>query len=137
MKNIILIITIILIPFINITSQSDENILGKKIIGKWMMIKVIEMSKDVTGKHNPENNRWIKFMPDSEETKETFESGKGVDTENTGKWILNENELFIDSDAGEDDDSYWEITFDGDKMFWKGKRFEFNKRFEIVHERVE
>jgi len=96
------------------------------------------MSKDVTEEHNPGNNRWIKFMPDSaEEMKGIFESGRGEDKENTGKWVINENELFIDSDAGQNDDSYWEISFDADKMYWKGRRFEFNKRFEIVHEKVE
>ena len=63
--------------------------------------------------------------------------GRGDEKDNTGKWVLNGNELFIDSNAGEDDDSYWETTFEGNKMFWKGKRFEFNRRFEIVHERVE
>ena len=138
MKNIIPVIIIVIFPFTIIYSQSDENTLSKNIIGKWKMIKVMEMSKDVTGQHNSENNRWIRFVPDSlAELKGTFESGRGDEKDNTGKWVLNGNELFIDSNAGEDDDSYWETTFEGNKMFWKGKRFEFNRRFEIVHERVE
>jgi hypothetical protein len=71
-------------------------------------------------------------------TEGSFVSGRGDYRENTGKWIINEKEkeLFIDSDAGEDDDSYWEISIDNDKMFWKGKKFEFNKRFEIVHRKI-
>ena len=137
MKNFILTIINIIVPFAVIFSQSDENTLSKEIIGKWKMIKVREMSKDVTEQHNPENNRWIRFMPDSvAEVKGTFESGRGDSTENTGKWILDGDELFIDSDAGQDDDSYWGVTFKNDKMFWMGRRFEFNKRFEIAHERV-
>jgi hypothetical protein len=98
------------------------------------MIKVLELSKDVTAKHNPDNSRWVSFQKDS-----TFESGAGEKTDNTGKWIIDENEkeLYLDSDAGEDDNSYWEVTFDANIMHWKGGRFEFNKRFEIVHQRIE
>ena len=65
MKNIIPVIIIVIFPFTIIYSQSDENTLSKNIIGKWKMIKVMEMSKDVTGQHNSENNRWIRFVPDS------------------------------------------------------------------------
>ena len=138
MKNYVLTTILIIVPFTIIYSQSDENTLSKKIIGKWIMTKVMEMSKDVTEQHNPERNRWICFMPDSIEViKGTFESGRGDSTENKGKWVLNKDEIFIDSDAGEDDDSYWEVTFKDDKMFWKGRRFDFNKRFEIIHQKVE
>lgn len=133
MKKIIFFITIA-IPFTFIFSQDIDH----NIIGKWKMVKVVEMSKDVTEQHNPEDNRWINFMPDSTgETRGTFRSGKGEILENTGKWVIDGKELFIDSDAGEDDDSYWEITFDNNKMYWKGRKFEFNKRFKIVHRRIE
>jgi len=102
------------------------------------MTKVLELSEDVTDKHNPDNNRWIRFSNDTEtENGGTFESGSGDKTENTGKWFITKDELFLDSDAGEDDDSYWQITIHKDKMHWKGKRFDFNKRFEIFHERIE
>ena len=111
-------------------SQSDS--LNKLIIGKWKMIKVVELSKDVTEKHNPDNNRWISFKEDS-----TFESGAGEKKDNTGRWSIDNKELFLDSDAGENDDSYWEVKFDGNIMDWQGKRFEFNKRFEIIHEKIE
>jgi len=43
----------------------------------------------------------------------------------------------LDSDAGENDDSYWSVTIDENIMRWKGRKFEFNKRFEIEHSRVE
>ncbi len=115
-------------------AYSQNNNLSKSIIGKWKMVKVLELSEDVTVKHNPGNDRWISFKEDS-----TFESGTGEKRENTGRWSIDEKEkeLFIDSDAGKDDDSYWEVKFDGNIMQWKGRRFEFNKRFEIVHEKVE
>ena len=68
----------------------------------------------------------------------TFKSGTGEETENTGKWYFNEkiNELHLDSDIGEEDDSYWEVSFTVDTMFWKGRKFEFNKRFEIIQKRA-
>jgi hypothetical protein len=136
-KKIIFLISIV-IPFIVIFSQDTDSGLSKKIEGKWEMIKVMELSEDVTESHNPDNDRWIHFKSNSAvDTEGTFVSGKGENNENTGKWIIDKKELFIDSDAGEDDDSYWEISIDNDKMYWKGQRFEFNKRFEIVHRRVE
>ena len=121
----------ILISF-NLYSQSDS--LPELIIGKWKMTKVLELSKDVTEQHNPDNSRWIQFNKDS-----TFESGTGENSENTGRWTIDEKqkELFIDSDAGEDDDSYWKVEFDNEVMYWKGQRFDFNKRFEIYHTRIE
>jgi len=124
---------ILLIAFSYGNSQ-DESSLSKSIIGKWKMVKVLEISEDVTEKHNPDNSRWIIFKEDS-----SFESGSAEKKENTGRWNINETkkELYLDSDAGEDDDSYWEVSFNNNLMDWKGRRFEFNKRFEIVHEKVE
>lgn len=130
---IILLVSIACIPFC-----SRKNSISERIIGKWKMTKVLELTEDVTEKHNPDNNRWIRFINDPEtENGGTFESGSGDKTENTGKWFINKDELFIDSDAGEEDDSYWQIKIDEDEMYWKGKRFDFNKRFEIFHERIE
>ena len=112
----------------------------KQIPGKWKMDKVMEESEDVTQIHNPDNNRWIRFEKQSDIVNGgLFESGSWDKTENTGKWYYDEkeNEMYLDSDAGEDDDSYWSITIKNDTMKWKGRRFEFNKRFEILHTRVE
>ena len=116
-------------------SCSSGNDIKKEIIGKWKMTKVKELSEDVTQRHNPDNDRWIRFKEDGE----TFESGKGNTKENRGKWSYNEkeNELYLDSDAGEDDDSYWSVTIIKDTMVWKGRKFEFNKRFEIEYSRDE
>lgn len=102
------------------------------------MTKVLDRSVDVTKKHNPENNRWIRFIKD-EKVKNggIFESGQDDKKENTGRWSINGFEIFIDSDAGDDDDSYWQVIIDGDKMHWIGQRFDFNKRFEIFYKKTD
>jgi hypothetical protein len=112
---------------------------GKKISCKWFMVKVLELSKNVTASHNPKNNRWISFKADKNFSFQgSFESGTGEERENTGKWFYDEKtkEFFLDSDAGEDDDSYWEVSFNADSMNWKGRKFEFNKRFEIFYKKA-
>ena len=119
-------------------SCSKDNSLSGRLIGKWKMTVVLELSLDVTSKHNPDNDRWIRLIDDPEiENGGKFESGKGDSTENTGKWFIDKDVLFIDSDAGKDDDSYWQITINDDEMRWKGRKFEFNKRFEIFHKRMD
>ena len=119
--------------------KSDVNV-KENINGKWSMNNVKEVSEDVTQRHNPNNDRWIKFIDNAEiENGGTFESGSGDTKENSGKWFYNEkeNELYLDSDAGEDDDSYWSVTIEGNTMLWKGRKFEFNKRFEIEYTKLE
>lgn len=131
---LLLLISIIFLCHCNFKESVNENILGT-----WKMIKVKELSKDVTERHNPDNDRWISFIEDRNiDGGGIFESGKGDLKENSGKWFYNEkeNELYLDSDAGEDDDSYWSVTIEGSRMIWKGRRFEFNKRFEIEYSRV-
>ena len=115
------------------------NQLREKISGKWKMVKVLELSEDVTASHNPNNERWISFKADPDSlTYGSFKSGTGEKTENTGKWYFNEkiNELHMDNNAGEEDDSYWEVSLNADTMFWRGRKFEFNKRFEIIHKKA-
>jgi hypothetical protein len=132
----VLILSVIIIFALSCSSSSN---FGKKISGKWFMVKVMELSKDVTASHNPNNNRWISFKADKDFSfKGSFESGTGEERENTGKWFYDDKtkEFFLDSDAGEDDDSYWEVSFNADSMYWKGKKFEFNKRFEIFYKKA-
>ena len=120
-------------------SCSSGNNFGKKISGKWFMVKVLEQSEDVTASHNPRNNRWISFKADADIPFEgNFESGTGEERENIGKWFYDDKtkEFFLDSDAGEEDDSYWEVSFNSDSMIWKGRKFEFNKRFEIFYRKA-
>jgi hypothetical protein len=139
MKKDDIFILILIAVFIVTFSCSIEISFSEKISGKWNMVKVLELSEDVTEVHNPNNNRWISFKADTESpTVGSFKSGTGGNTENTGKWFYSEGtkELHLDSDAGEDDDSYWEVSFNADSMSWKGKRFEFNKRFKIVHKKA-
>jgi hypothetical protein len=126
--------------FIVALSCSRQNNFSEKISGKWIMVKVLELSEDVTENHNPGRNRWISFNADKDKPGSgSFESGTGGKMQNTGKWFFNENEkeFFLDSDAGEEDDSYWEVSFNSDSMHWKGRKFEFNKRFEIFYKKSE
>jgi hypothetical protein len=129
----------LIISLIFIYTCSEELSVTEKIIGKWEMIKVKELSEDVTERHNPDKNRWIRFIEDRNiERGGLFESGRDNVKENSGKWFYdkNENELYLDSDAGEDDDSYWSVTVEGNTMLWKGRKFEFNKRFEIEYKKT-
>jgi SpoIID/LytB domain protein len=98
------------------------------------MDKIILDSTDATEEHNPFNERTIMFKDDL-----TFISDGRPYGKNTGKWSIDENtfELFLDSDAGEEDDSYWIIEFKNEnRMIWKGNRSEFTERFKITLSRI-
>jgi hypothetical protein len=140
MKKVCLLILSFLFIISLTVSCSSSNNFDKKISGKWFMVKVLELSEDVTGSHNANNKRWISFNTNPDTSfKGTFESGTGEERGNTGKWFYDKknNEFFLDSDAGEEDDSYWEVSFNADSMYWKGRKFEFNKRFEIFYKKAE
>lgn len=69
-------ILVLLVIVVLSLSCSSENSFNKKISGKWEMIKVLEVSEDVTQNHNPGNNRWISFKADPDfPAGGTFESG--------------------------------------------------------------
>jgi len=131
------VIIIIIFSTIFISSCSDDSSLSGRITGTWKMTKVLDRSEDVTKSHNPEDNRWIRFIKDEKmDNRGIFESGHGNIKENTGKWSINGFELFIDSDAGDSDDSYWQVIIKNDEMHWVGQRFDFNKRFEIFFKKT-
>jgi hypothetical protein len=101
-----------------------------EIIGQWLMYKVIQDGKDVTLEHNPHNERYLTLKSDS-----TFESGGRPYGKNTGKYVFDDedNTLFLDSDAGQEDDSQWKVTFHGDTMYWQGYGSEWAQDFELIH----
>ena len=113
--------------------SSCSPLLSKKIVGTWKMEQVLDLGNDVSSEHNPNQDRWVTFYKDH-----TFKSGGGPFGENTGKWELDENTatLYLDSDAGEDDDSYWVVHINTNDMEWKGTKFDFAKRFTLRHIRV-
>lgn len=102
--------------------------------GRWAMIRVLDQGIDVTAEHNPERDRWIEFQADG-----SFVSDGNPYGRNTGKWKFDpvSKELFLDSDAGEEDDSYWIVRFNDKQMNWQGTRFEFSRRFRIEFRRME
>lgn len=101
--------------------------------GRWNMTAILQNGQDVSEKHNPKNNRWIELKPDG-----AFVSDGDPYGRNTGKWTLDDEqtmELFLDSDVGEGDDSYWTITIMDNKVVLKGARSEFTKQFGMVWEK--
>lgn len=102
------------------------------ITGTWLMSKVVQDGQDVTSDHDPYDERYILIKEDS-----TFESGGRPYGKNTGKYAFNSEDstLFLDSDAGEDDDSQWKVTIEGDTMHWQGYGSEWAEGFELIHVR--
>jgi len=111
------------------TKQSPE----KQLIGKWVMVEVYDGENDVTSKHNPENNRWIKFNRNG-----SFESGGDPHGYNDGNWELDTEKLilFLDSKM-EDDDSEWKISFEENKTIWRGIGTPRQEGFKLIHTKIE
>ncbi|RED99414.1 lipocalin family protein [Marinoscillum furvescens] len=109
------------------TPQNDST-----LYGKWIMYKVLEGGEDVTSTHNPEADRFIIFKPNG-----TFESGGTPYGKNTGKFTFQENNtLYLDSDAGSEDDSYWTWEISGSEMTWTGVGSPRAEQFTIIHRRT-
>lgn len=110
-------------------SQTPE----KQLIGKWTMVKVYNDENDVTNKHNPKNNRWIKFNRNG-----SYESGGDPYGDNDGEWELDSEKLilFLDSKM-EDDDSEWEISFEDNKTIWTGIGTPRQEQFKLIHKKME
>lgn len=94
------------------------------------MDKVLQDGQDVSSEHNPFGERFLVLNTDS-----TFESGGRPYGSNTGTYLYmsEDNTLFLDSDAGPDDDSQWIVSIQGDSMHWQGYGSEWALAFEIVH----
>lgn len=131
MKQIRILFLAILIA--GLLSCSNEPDYEKQLVGKWSMERVYEGENEVTEKHNPKNNRWIKFNRNG-----SFESGGDPHGYNDGEWELDTEKLvlFLDSNT-EDDDSEWKIAFDEDKTIWRGIGTPRQESFKLVHKRVE
>jgi len=121
------ILSTILITVIITGCQSNTE---KEFTGKWFMYKVIQDGADVTSEHDPFDERFLILREDS-----TFESGGRPFGRNTGKYLYNSGDktLFLDSDVGPDDDSYWKVLIRGDTMHWQGYGSEWAEGFELIH----
>ncbi|MDX5429050.1 MAG: hypothetical protein LPK46_11315 [Bacteroidota bacterium] len=97
--------------------------------GKWTMYQVIQDGQDVTSDHDPFKERYLILKDDS-----TFESGGRPYGENSGKYAYSsvDHLLFLDSDAGPEDDSQWKVSLSGDTMHWQGVGSEWAKGFELI-----
>jgi hypothetical protein len=78
----------------------------KELLDTWKMVKVVEKENDITSKLNPNNDRWITFKDEKH-----FESGGTPYRMNTGTYTLDQKSLTLSlfSDAGEGDNSQWQI----------------------------
>ena len=125
MKTLSTLIIILLLSGCSIRSGND-------ITGTWLMHKVMLNGQEVTADHDPHNERFIIMRADS-----TFETGGRPFGKNTGRYVFNPEDhmLFLDSDAGPDDDSQWKVTIEGDTMHWQGYGSEWAVNFELIHTR--
>lgn len=131
MRNLFILYLLLLLI---LTSCQPETSVFDRLIGEWKMEKIIQDSSDVTEEHNPFNERTLIFNSDS-----TFVSDGRPYGKNTGRWNIDESsgELFLDSDAGEGDDSYWLVELENEnKMLWKGTRSDFTERFMLIHKKI-
>lgn len=106
--------------------QSTHVPLDDRLVGTWTMDRILEDGRDVTAQHDPADNRWIRFYGDH-----TFESDGDPYGPNDGEWALDDSTLFLDSAAGDGDDSYWIVQIEDDVMRWSGARSDFTERFVI------
>lgn len=107
----------------------ESSINQDQLIHKWQMGAIHQNGQDVSAWHNPEQNRWIELKADG-----TFVSDGDPYGRNTGKWTFDETtrELYLDSDAGEGDDSYWILARTDGDLLLSGARSEFTQQFSMV-----
>lgn len=110
----------------------ESSITSDQLINKWNMGAIIQNEKDVSAQHNPNHNRWIELQADG-----TFISDGDPYGRNTGKWTFDQKtkELFLDSDVGEGDDSYWIMSSTNNGMILTGTRSAFTRQFSMVWEK--
>ena len=108
--------------------------LADRIVGRWTMERVLERGRDVTETHNPAGDRYVVLRADR-----TFESGGEPYGRNAGRWTLDPgyNELTLDSDLGDADDTSWIVALEGDRMEWAGVGTPTARRFRILSQRAD
>ena len=133
MRALIILVALLLIAQTGCSSPDESASMPQEVnndlLGIWIMGKVYQDSLDVTDEHNPALNRWIALDQEG-----TFESGGAPYGYNSGKWSFSSSsdELYLDSDAGEGDDSYWIVSTADTTMEWQGARSEFTSQFKIL-----
>ena len=128
-KLLIIILAVCSIHMVDIKTASPST----WIIGKWKMVTVLEGNQDITPVLNPDNDRWITFKADG-----TFQSGGGPHGPNKGSYLVDDTDatLYIDSDAGEDDDSNWRIQFREDLLYMRGIGSNRQEMTTVISQRV-
>ncbi len=127
MNKSIILITGLLLTSSLLSCNQPKN----ELVGVWKMANVIQSGQDVSAEHNPNNERMIEFK----ENGRFQTSGRPFGT-NEGAYTYQKNVLFLDSDAGEEDDSYWKVEMIGDSMRWEGTGTAWAEDFVLIHLRV-
>ena len=109
MNRIIISMILTIIAISACTPTSDEPADG--IIGRWKIDKMQQGENDLGPVLNPNNDRWIQFND-----KGTYESGGTPFGPNSGIFTLEDAKLYLDSDAGEADDSYWLVSYENGNL---------------------
>ncbi|MBR9859400.1 hypothetical protein GYB22_01345 [bacterium] len=117
--------SLIILFFISACADEPE----QNINFKWNITGVFQNDTDVSKDHNPFNERYIILNDDS-----SFESGGRPAGKNTGTydWDQDLETLVLDSDAGPQDDSKWNIKVKGDTMVWTGYGTEWARQFKLT-----
>ena len=118
---------IFLLPFLSQATDID-------ITGTGEIHKVIQYGRDVTPQHNPYRERYLILRKDN-----TFESDGRPYGRKRGNYEFNTSDhiLFMDSDAGPEDDSKRLVTMWRDTMYWKGIGNEWGESFGMIQVRKE
>ena len=99
--------------------------------GLWELAAVYEDSIDVTEKHDPFDERYIRFYATG-----AFESDGRPFTFNEGKWKLSKDQSILEIYSSvENDDSVWRIRIQDDRMEWKGVGSDWKEGFLLCFER--
>lgn len=98
------------------------------------MEKVLEREANMSHIHNPHEDRWIRFYQNG-----SFESGGKPYGQNSGRYTMNEEKqiIYLDSDAGEDDDSKWTFSISRQEMNWTGLGSERQRATTIFYHKTE
>ena len=88
-----------------------------RVVGLWKVDKILENEKDFSEALNPQNNQYIFLTWARNYVHQNTLQGR-----KTGYWYIHPHRHQIDllSETNVEDNSQWNIEFDGDNMIWTG-----------------
>ena len=124
MKNGIVLFLFMIFSYAGFAQVSFDN-----LVGKWRMHEVYRGQTEVSDQYIPDTHRWIEFKSDY-----TFVSDGRAYGRREGRFILDEDTglLSFDMELGFNQQSFWQVEFDGQKMIWTDKGNPRTDRIKIV-----